>query len=177
MSRARAGVVLVLALLVPACAVKEEVRDVAKDVLTLKRGTISGLKAKRGQGPFTRYEVPPETMLSVLEEACGKARDLAGRPVTVFVSKNYREVTAKERAPDDPADADYREDWRTAVVATVHPLEHEPGACKVEIHGARRSVLYGGANDWERTLPRWIDEVLRARQSRAQMTPLPTASR
>ena len=170
--RSARAVAWACAFLLVGCAVKEEVRDVAKDVLTLKRGTISGLKRMRGQGPFTRYEVPPETMLNVIEEAVGKARDLSGRPVSVFVSRNYREVTAKERAPDDLADADYREDWRTAVVAMVHPIEHERGASKVEIHGARRSSLYGGANDWERTLPGWIDEVLRARG-----LPTATASR
>lgn len=171
MRAARAGsLVLLLAVAAGGCALKEEVRDVAKDVLTLKRGTISDLKRMRGQGPFTRYEVPPETMLEVVAEACGKARDLAGRPVAIWVSRNYREVTAKERAPDDLHDADYREDWRTAVVVMVHPIEHELGACKVEIHGARRSVLYGGVNDWERTLPGWIDEVMRARAAAVRAT-------
>lgn len=151
------------------CRVSPVVGEAARDVLTLRSGTITGLKALRGSGPFTRYEVAPEAMLDVLAAACRKARDLGGRPVTsVTISRHYGEVTAKEHAPDAPADPGYSEEWRTAVVATVHPLAGEPGACRVEVHAARRSPLMGGANLWERDLPGWIDEVLRERGRREQ---------
>ena len=162
------------ALTLPGCLSKN-VRAAAHDVFTLRNGTISELRNRRGSGPFRRYDVPPDEMLQVIAEACRHAKDLAGRPVTgVDVSVRYREVVAKERAPDAPADPGYSEDWRTAVVATVHPIEGEPGASRVEIHGGQRSPLLGGANDWERSLPGWIDEVLR---ERAATTPSAPASR
>ena len=60
------------ALSLPGC-VSEQVADVAHDVLTLRSGTMSELKARRGQGPFRIYKVPPVEMLGVLATACGKA--------------------------------------------------------------------------------------------------------
>lgn len=155
---------LLVAVLLPACRVSESVQTSARDVLTLRNGTIHELRERRGQGPFVRYEVAPEAMLDVLAAAAGRARDLAGRPVTgIAVSKRYGHVVAKERAPDAPKDPGYSEDWRTAVVAIVHAVPGEPRASRVEIHGTRRSPLLGGANDWERALPAWIEQELAAR--------------
>lgn len=161
------GVALVAALaLGGGCALKESVRDSAHDVFTLRRGTISALRDLRGTGPFRRHPLPPDAMLEVVAAACRRARDLAGAPVTgIEVSPRYREVVAKERAPGTRDDPGYAEDWRTAVVATVHPIEGEPDACRVEIHGTRRSPLLGGANVWEESLPGWIDEELAARRT------------
>ena len=168
------GTAVLLAGLLPGC-VSKHVRAVAHDVFTLRSGTISALKAQRGTGPFRRYEVAPDELLDLIAEAAGKARDLWGRPVgSVDVSRHYREVVAKERAPDAPADPGYSEDWRTAVVVTVHPVEGEPGASRVEIHAGRRSPLLGGRNDWQRSLPGWIDEV---RRERAAARPSPPACR
>ena len=147
----------------PGC-VSKDVRESARDVLTLRSGTVSELRDRRGRGPFRRYELPPAEMLEVLGAAARKARDLAGRPVSaVTVSARYGEVVAKERGPDDPAEGSYQEDWRTAVVATVHAVPGEPGASRVEIHAMRRSPLLDAAVEWEARLPGWIDEVLRER--------------
>lgn len=158
------GTLALLSACLAACRVSPVVLESARDVLTLRTGTISELRDLRGTGPRRRYPVAPDEMLEVLADACRRARDLRGRPVTgVSVSRRYREVVAKERAPDAPADPGYGEEWRTAVVATVHPVADQPGACDVELHAARRSPLLGGATDWARRLPGWIDEVLAAR--------------
>ena len=165
---------LALALGAAGCALKESVRDSAHDVLTLRRGTISGLRDLRGTGPFRHYDLAPEAMLEVVAAACAHARDLAGRAVSAIeVSPRYLEVVAKERPPDVPEGVGYSKDWRTAVVVIVHRIEGQPGECQVEIHGARRSPLLGGATDWERRLPGWIDEELRLRRA----TPAATSAR
>ncbi len=148
----------------PACRVSPTVGAAAGDVLTLRTGTVLALRGRRGAGPLRRYELAPEAMLAVLAAAAGRARDLGGRPVTgIEVSRHYGHVVAKERAPDAPAQAGYSEDWRTAMVAFVHAVPGEPGACRVEIHGARRSPLLGGATDWERSMPGWIEAELASR--------------
>ena len=103
MSVARARASGLLLLLASAWAgagcVSKEVRDSAKDVLTLRSGTVSELRDQRGQGPFHLYDVAPSEMLQVAAAACRKAVGLRGRPVTtVEVSPRYGEVTAKEQA-------------------------------------------------------------------------------
>lgn len=165
MRSAGRAVVLALALGSSAsgCRLSETERDSVRDVLTLRRGTISDLRALRLTGPFTRYEVPPGEMLLVVADAAGKARDSRGRPARRRVSPRYGEVVAKESAPEAPPDPSYDDEWSTAAVITVHPVANEPEASRVEFHAARRSVLMGGLTDWNRSLPGWIDEVLRAR--------------
>ncbi len=159
---ALAGLLLLEGGLLAGCTVSENVQDSARDVLTLRSGTVNELKALRGTGPFTRYEVAPAEMLEVAAAACRKARGLRGKPVTgVEVSPRYGEVTAKERAYDVHPDVGYSEDWRSAVVITVHPIEGEPRASRVEWHAGRRSPLLACAVAWDRVLPGLIAEALR----------------
>lgn len=169
MSRRHAAI-LALALGLPGCA-SELAADAARDVLTLRQGTMSGLKRLRGTGPFREFAVPPAEMLEVAAAACRKAKGLRGRPVTVVeVSPRYGEVTAKEQPADAPEDASYGDEWVSAVLIIVHPVPTRPGVSKVEWHHARRSPLMGCGVDWARSLPGWIDEAL-AERSRVQLAP------
>jgi|GEM_PF-1753772 len=156
------GLLLLAGSLLASCTVSENVRDSARDVITLRSGTVSELKALRGSGPFTRYEVAPREMLEVAAAACRKARGLRGKPVTgVEVSVRYGEVTAKERADDVHPDVGYSEDWRSAVVITVHPILGEPNVSRVEWHATKRSPLLGCGVDWDGVLPGLIAQALR----------------
>jgi hypothetical protein len=133
-------------------------------VLTLRNGTMSELKARRGQGPFRIYQVPPVEMLGVVATACGKAVGQRGRPVTVVeISQRYMEVSAKEQAHDAPKDASYGDDWISAVLVIVHPDAAQPDLSRVEWHTTARSPLIGCSVDWERVLPGLIEAELRAR--------------
>ncbi len=159
---ALAGFLLLDGCLLAGCTVSEDVRKSARDVVTLRSGTVNELRALRGSGPFTRYELAPEALVEVAAAACRKARGLRGKPVTaVEVSPRYGEVTAKERAYDVYPDVGYSEDWRSAVVITVHPILGEPQACRVEWHAARRSPLLPCAVHWDSVLPGLIAEALR----------------
>ena len=162
MSRALA-LALVLGSCAAGCSLSETERKAVRDVVTLRRGTISDLRAQRLTGPFHRYEVPPEEMMRVAADAVRTARDFRGRPAKVRESVRYREVVAKESAAEAPPIPSYSDEWTTAVVVTVHDVPGEPEASRVEWHSARRSVLMGGVTDWERSLPGWIDEVLAKR--------------
>ena len=94
-----AGVAFVL--LLGCSGADESVREAAETVLTLQSGTVNELRNKRGSGPFTTYDVPPDEMLEVLDRAARKARNDVGEPVqAVFVYENAREVVAKERSGD-----------------------------------------------------------------------------
>ena len=163
-----------LCLAASACAtgpMGNQVTEVAENVLTLQRGTMSELRTRRGQGPFVTYEVAPEEMLEVLEQAARMARGAGGRPVSaVFVSKLRREVVAKERTAEQAHDDSYGPPFRSAMLAVVHPVRGRPGASKVEIHAIQRGPFHQGQVDWERSMPGWIEEVL---ADRAPLAPIP----
>ena len=162
------GVVLV------ACASDDTtdlIQEVGENVVTLQSGTMTELRELRGQGPFRRYEQPPEVMLEVVEEAIGHARGLGGREVGgVWVSRRRGEVVAKEREPDKADSETYGLPFRSAVLVVVHPVQGEPNVSRVEIHSTQRGPFHKGRVAWQRDLPRWIDDVLR--QRRGEILPL-----
>ncbi|MGW8320291.1 MAG: hypothetical protein ACWGSD_01930, partial [Thermodesulfobacteriota bacterium] len=49
----------------------------------------------------------------------------------------------------------------SAMVAMVHPVPGEPQASRLEIHAMNKGPFHRGVIDWERSMPRWIEEVLR----------------
>jgi hypothetical protein len=161
---------LLLALTAPGCASDDsgggsggddDLKEAAINVLTFQSGTISELRDLRGTGPFTLYEQPPEAMLDILRRAAGRAVGLGGRRVqAIFVSRRYGEVIAKEREAELAGDDSYEPPFRSAMVATVHAIPGEPNTCRVEIHATDRGPFHKGRVEWERDMPRWIDQVL-----------------
>lgn len=157
---------LLLALTAACSGVDESVRESAETVLTLQSGTISELRGRRGRGPFTTYPYPPDEMLVIVEAAARKARNGAGEPVqAVFVYEDAREVVAKERPGTDGRDTAYDEPWRTAMYAAVLPVRGDRGSARVEIHAMQRGPFHKGVVQWQRDMPRWIDEVIAEREA------------
>ena len=169
----RVPIALLVALLLAACSgMDESVRESAETVLTLQSGTMNELRARRGSGPYTTYPYPPDEMLAILEAAARKARNDVGEPVqAVFVYEDAREVVAKERSGKDGRDTAYDDPWRTAMYAAVLPVRGDPGSARVEIHAMQRGPFHKGVVQWQRDMPRWIDEVLAERDAPVQ--PLP----
>jgi hypothetical protein len=168
----RASLLAALAALLAAGCVSDEVREIAKNVVTLQRGSVSELARRRGRGPFREYDLPPEAMLEVVEDALGRARGLGGLPLAaIFPNPVRREVVAKERTPDRAHDDAYAPAFRSAVLVGVDPLPGRPGRSRVEIHATHRGPFHRGAVAWERDLPRWIDETLAERGPR--LAPIP----
>lgn len=170
----RRPAVALLGFLLVACAgddTTDQIKEVAENVVTLQSGTMTELRELRGQGPFRRYEQPPDVMLEVIEEAIGHARGLGGREVAgVWVSKRRGEVVAKEREPDEADSEKYSLPFRSAVLVIVHPVLGEPNVSQVEMHATHRGPFHKGRVAWQRDLPRWIDDVLR--QRRGEILPL-----
>jgi len=168
---------LLLALCLAGCSgVSDQVKDSAEHVLTLRQGTMTDLRRRVGTGPYRVYEVAPDEMLGVLEDAARKARGKGGRPVSaVFVSEFRREIVAKERAPDEADDDGYSKPFLSAMLANVWAVDGRADASRVEIHAIRSGPFHKGAVAWERDMPRWIDEVLQARRAVADapLAPLP----
>ncbi|MDJ0972896.1 MAG: hypothetical protein QNJ98_00375 [Planctomycetota bacterium] len=155
---------LVLAALGGCSNIDEDVRETAVNVLTLQSGTISELKDLRNTGPFTTYDLPPDELLSVVEDAARKARGEGDHPVrAIFVSERRGEVVAKERGAEDAADDGYEKPFRSAMVATVHPILGEPTKSRLEIHAMQRGPFHKGRVQWERDMPGWIDAVIAER--------------
>lgn len=170
MTRSRSAPALALALvgvlLGSAACVDERVQETAETVLTLQSGTISELRNRRGSGPFTTYEVPPDEMLEILEAAARRARNDVGEPVqAVFVYEDAREVVAKERSGKDGREAAYDEPFRTAMYAAVFPVTGDPTRCRVEIHAVQRGPFHRGVVQWQRDMPGWIDAALAEREA------------
>ncbi len=154
---------LALAGACPAC-VSKEVRASAETVLSLRSGTMSELRQRRGQGPFTRYDVPPERMLKILEAAARHARGAGGQPVrAIFVSPARGEVVAKERSGKDARRSTYTEPFDSAMLAIVHADSADAQSCRVEVHALQSGPFHRGSVEWMRDMPGWIDEELRAR--------------
>ena len=173
MTRALPVILLVLACGLPACSgVDDSVTEAAETVLTLQSGTISELRNKRGTGPFETYPFPPDEMLTILEAAARKARNDVGEPVqAVFVYEDAREVIAKERAGKDGRDTAYDEPFRTAMYAGVFPVRGDTKASRVEIHAVQRGPFHKGVVQWQRDMPRWIDEVIKEREAPVMAIP------
>ncbi len=156
--------VLILCAPVGACCLEPTVQETVDNVTSLKGGTMSGLRARRGLGPFTTYDRPPDEMIEIVEEAARKAVGLGGKPVTAVWSRPHRgEVYAKERTAEESTDDGYVAEFRSAMIAFVYPVTGKPGSSKVEIHMVHRGPSHKGAVEWRRDMPRWIDEVMRER--------------
>jgi len=155
--------VLLAAVALGSCATEfdDDTKEAIENVVTLQQGTISELKAKRGQGPFRTYDVSPVRLLAAVETAARRMKGLGGLPVTaVFVSERRMEVVAKERAPEDQWDDSYSAPWRSAMVATVHPIPGAPERARLEIHDGHRGPFHQGRIEWRRDLPRLVREAL-----------------
>lgn len=152
---------VLFALALGACSLNPQVEEAAENVVNLKSGTMTELRARRGRGPFWTYDRPPLEMVEILEEAARKARGMGGRPVSAVWAKPHRgEVYAKERTPGEATDDGYQAEFRSAMIAFVHPVPGRPGASQVEIHSLHRGPFHQGAVWWRRDMPRWIDEVM-----------------
>ena len=144
--------------------------EIAENVVTFQTGTTSELRDRRGTGPFREYDVPPDEMLEVLEAAMRRAAGDREAPwVKVYPSKRYGEVVAKEFAERKSS---YKDPFRTAAIAIVHPIRDEPARSRVEMHHVRRGPFHGGSVRWQAGLPGWIDAELAARAAR-QVKPIP----
>ena len=164
-----------LALVVVACSgtdpkTTKQIKEVAVNVVTLQTGTTSELRDRRGTGPFREYDVPPDEMVDVLEGAMRRARGDGEPPwVKAFASKRYGEVVAKEF---EEASASYKDPFRTAAIAIVHPIPDAPKRCKIETHHTRRGPFHGGSVQWQAGLPGWIDAEL-AERAAGKVKPIP----
>ncbi len=138
--------------------VSEEVRASAEAVLTLRSGTMSDLRARRGHGPFREYDLPPKDLLEVVAAAARRARGAGGAPVrAVFVAPARGEVVAKERTGADAARTGYGAPFVSAMLAVVHPVPDQPLRSRLEVHEIRSGPFHAGVVRWVRDLPRWID--------------------
>ncbi len=139
----------------------KETRETIVNVLTLQGGTMSELRNRRGTGPFTTFDRSPDEMVDVLERAARKARGLGDEPVrAIFVSELRREVVAKERTAEESQSDAYMPAFRSAMIAIVHPVIGNPNQSRVEIHAMNRGPFHQGAVNWQRDMPRWIEEAL-----------------
>jgi hypothetical protein len=144
---------------------KEFVQDAATNLVTLRQGTITDLRARRGTGPFREYAVPPDEMVTIVEQV------LKSKVVAVFPNRRAGEVIAKEREGDDAYDDWYSPKWKSAVVVIVHPVPEDPNRSKVEIHAMNAGKFDKGRIAWEAELPGLIDAAV-ARQGKPPLTPL-----
>lgn len=172
----RAALVLLLAAPLLAGCVSDDVKETAETVLTLQSGTMSELRDRRGTGPFTTYDLTPDVLLGVVEEAARMARGAGGEPVrAVFVSERRGEVVAKEREGEDAQDDGYSAPFRTAMLAVVHRVPGRADQARLEVHMIQRGPFHRGVINWTRDMPGWIQAVLseRAVQDAAPLTPIP----
>lgn len=163
-----------LVLLTACSGISDTAKETIVNVVTLQRGTISELRTRRGTGPFRTYARSPEVMLEVVHRAARKARGPDGRPVqAVFMSEERREIIAKERGLEDAADDGYAKPFRSAMIAFVHPVPGQPTHARVEVHAMERGPFHSGDVEWERDMPRWIEQALREPADRpGRITPL-----
>jgi hypothetical protein len=143
----------------------DEVTKVAKEVLSLKSGTVSELKAQRGAGPFREYPLAQDDLYDLVVEV------LEAKVAAVFPNRKAFEVVAKERTGKDKHDDWYAPDWRSAVVVYVHPVPGDDARSKLEIHATNRGPFHRGAIAWQRELPALIDAAV-ARRGPGRIRPL-----
>ena len=146
------GVALAVAAACAACT--QDVRKTAATVLTLKSGSMTALREKRGSGPFRTYAVPPAEMLTLVEAV------LKTRVVAVFAEPRRGEVCAKERQAGLATDDTYGEEWTSAVIVFVHPVVGDATSSKVEIHAAQRGAFSKGEVRFDRELPPLLDDAV-----------------
>lgn len=148
----------------------KQVREIAENVVTLQTGTTSELRDRRGQGPFRDFDVAPDEMVEVLEAAMKRAGGGGEAPwVKVYASRRYREIVAKEF---EKPSATYKDPFRTAAIAIVHPVPGDASRCRVEMHHTRRGPFHGGSVRWQAGLPGWIDAELVERRE-GGLKPIP----
>ena len=146
----------------------ETIKEVAGEVLTFQSGTVNELRRRRGKGPFTHYDLPPDELLTVVYRAAKKARGVDGQPIRgVWKRKISMEVVAKERTAEFVESEKYDDPWRTAMLAMVHPVPGKPNESRLEIHATSKGPFHKGRIAWTHTMPCWIREVL------AEPEPLP----
>ena len=139
----------------------KQVREIAESVVTLQTGTTSELRDRRGSGPFREFDVAPDEMVEVLEAAMKRAGGEDGPPwVKVYASRRYREVVAKEF---EERSSTYKDTFRTAAIAIVHPVAGDASRSRVEMHHTRRGPFHGGSVRLQAGLPGWIDAELAER--------------
>lgn len=136
----------------PACS--KELRESAKAVFTLKGGSMTGLRARRGDGPFRTYAVPPAEMIALV------AAVLKTKVVAVFEDPRRGEVCAKERDAKLATEDTYADDWRSAVVVFVHPVPGNPAASKVEFHAMQAGPFDRGTVHWDVEFPAALDDAV-----------------
>jgi hypothetical protein len=155
------------ALLATACSSDpdDNVSKVAKDVLSLKTGTVSALKEQRGAGPFREYPVPQEDLFDLVVEV------LQGKVAAVFPNRKGFEVVAKERFGKDRYDDWYSPDWHSAVVVYIHPVMGDDARSKLEIHSTNRGRFHRGRINWQGELPALIDAAV-AKRGPGRIRPL-----
>lgn len=137
----------------------KDVRESAETVLTLQSGTMSDLRARRGDGPFHAYLVPPAEMLGIVEAV------LRTRVTAVFAEPRRMEVVAKERDAAHATEDWYGPAWRSAVIVFVHPVPGDASASKLEIHATNRGPFHKGVIAWERELPGLLADAVAHRES------------
>ena len=150
-----ASVVLAAAVCVaslPACS--KDIRETAVTVFTLQSGSMTSLRARRGDGPFRTYAVPPAEMISIV------AAVLKTKVVAVFEEPRRGEVSAKEREAKLATEDTYAEKWRSAVIVFVHPVPGDEGSSKIEIHSEQRGPFHAGNIRWDVELPRLLDDAV-----------------
>lgn len=139
----------------------KEVKEIATNVLTLQSGDLTTLRARRGEGPFREYAVPPAEMVGVAEKA------LRTKVAAVFPNARAGEVVAKERTPDAAWDDRYAQPWRSAVVVIVHAVPEDPGRSRVEVHAMQRGPFHKGSIGWESDVPPLLDRFAAERAGAA----------
>lgn len=138
---------------VPA-ACSKDVRETAATVFTLQGGSMTAMRARRGDGPFRIYPVPPAEMISIV------ASVLKTKVVAVFEEPQRGEVCAKEREPKLALEDTYADPWKSAVIVFVHPVPGDEGSSKVEIHSEQRGPFHAGNIRWEIELPPLLDDAV-----------------
>jgi hypothetical protein len=135
-------------------ACSKDARETAKTVLTLQSGSMTALRAQRGDGPFRTYPVPPREMLSIV------AAVLKTKVVAVFEEPHRGEVSAKEREAKLATADTYADAWKSAVIVFVHPVPGDDGSSKVEFHSAQKGPFDAGCIRWDAELPLLLDDAV-----------------
>jgi hypothetical protein len=129
-------------------------KDAIRNVLTLRFGAVSNARALRGTGPFREYALSPDGLFDVAVEALG------ARTKALWPNRRRAEIVVKEQTEGDPADPYYSDDWSSAAVVTVHPVEGNPARSRMEVHAVARGVFTRGHVAWESEVPAWVDAAV-----------------